>query len=161
VGEAKQRARAGGHVLAEHAARVVEVAAQRDAGRERDGPPAGERVVVGAGHEPLERALEAAGRVVVIEGAAVRVDVADDAVLGVVDLARRQRDGAVRGGEGPRGRLDAAAGVVGERDAARVIVDARELAARVALAVVGVLDLADLAPAVPNERSRRSRPSGS
>jgi hypothetical protein len=95
--------------------------------------------------EVLERPLEAAGRVVVLEGAAVREDVAQDAVLGVVDLASGERERAARGGERPRGCDDAATGVVGELDAAGVVVDARELAAgERAAAVVVVADLADL-----------------
>ena len=80
-----------------------------------------------------------------LERAAVREDVAQDAVLGVVDLPGRERDGAVRGAERARGRDDAAAGVVREVDGAGVVVDAGELAAgKRALAVVVVADLADL-----------------
>jgi hypothetical protein len=80
-----------------------------------------------------------------LEGAAVREDVAQDAVLGVVDLSGGERDRAVRCGKRARGRDDAAASVVGEVDAAGVIVHAGELAAgEGTLAVVMMADLADL-----------------
>jgi hypothetical protein len=145
VGQREQAARGDRDVLTEDAAVVVELAGQLDAGGQREGVPAGERVVLDVGDESGQRALEAAGRVVVVEGAAVRVDVAEDAVLGVVDLAGREGDGAAGGVECAGGGDDAAAGVVREVDAARVVVHVHELAAGERfVAVVAVPDLADL-----------------
>ena len=118
---------------------MIEVAAQCHTGGQLQLAPAGERVVPGALDEVPQRALDAAERIVVFEGAAVREDVAQDAVLGVVDLASGERDRAVRGGEGPRGCDDATAGVVGELDAAGVVVDACELAAGERAAAVVVM----------------------